>query len=92
MLELTMAVYADAPECGRKNVTDVRSGMFMMVNLSSAVIKENPTSTHVSCGRFSWEGRRPTLVRGMCARKFELDPSVGCKFERCVGDLVPSRG
>ena len=42
---LTIAVYADVPEYGRKKVTDVRSGMFMIVNLSSAVIKEYPTLT-----------------------------------------------
>lgn len=36
-----MPVYAEVSECGRKNVTDVHSGTFMIVNLSSAVIKEN---------------------------------------------------
>jgi len=39
---LTMEVYADVSECGRKKVTDVRSGTFMIVSLSSAVTKENP--------------------------------------------------
>lgn len=43
MFILTMAVYADAPEYGRKNVTDIRPGMFMIVSLSSAVIRGNST-------------------------------------------------
>jgi hypothetical protein len=42
-----MAVYADVLECGRKNVTAVRSGTFMIVSLSSAVIKENSAHTWV---------------------------------------------
>lgn len=41
MCILTIAAYADVSECGKKKVTDVRSGTFMIVNLSSAVIKEN---------------------------------------------------
>ena len=43
MFILTMVVYADVSECGRKKVTDVRSGTFMIVNLSSAVIKGKST-------------------------------------------------
>jgi len=43
MVILTMAVYDDMSESGRKKVTDVRSGTFMIVSLSSAVIKGNPT-------------------------------------------------
>lgn len=42
-----MATYADVLECGRKNATVVRSGTFIIVNLSSAVIKENPRLTRM---------------------------------------------
>jgi hypothetical protein len=42
---LTIAVYPDVPECGRKKVARVRSGMFMTVNLSSAVINGNSMSS-----------------------------------------------
>lgn len=39
---LTMEVYVEVSECGRKNMTAVRSGTFMIVSLSSALIKGNP--------------------------------------------------
>jgi hypothetical protein len=43
-----MTVYADVSECGRKNVMGVCSGTFMIVNLSSAVIKGNPVLPRMS--------------------------------------------
>ena len=71
-----MAVYVDVSECGRKNVRTVRSGTFMIVNLSSALIKENPG--------WSYETKLPlrgqswlTLVSGRCAQEVEFDPRVG---------------
>ena len=42
-----MVVYAEASECGRENMTAVRSGTFNIVSLSSAVTKGNPRGSFI---------------------------------------------
>lgn len=46
-----MEACADVSEWGKKNATVVCSGTFMIVSLSSAVIKGNPKLSHI---RQSW--------------------------------------